>query len=79
VVELGGTLATIGNPLWPVAQIGTVSPSADITAWQLTWQGWRGGVVPRHDTHRLSDDTANPLAAAMAAGRRQPSCLPGTQ
>jgi hypothetical protein len=67
VVELGGTLATIGNPLWPVAQIGTVSPSADITAWQLTWQGWRGGVVPRHDTRRLSDDTANPLAAAMAA------------
>jgi hypothetical protein len=67
VVELGGTLATTGNPLWPVAQIGTVSPSADITEWQLTWQGWRGGVVPRHDTRRLSDDTANPLAAAMAA------------
>jgi hypothetical protein len=67
VVELGGTLATSGNPLWPVAQIGTVSPSADITEWQLTWQGWRGGVVPRHDTRRLSDDTANPLAAAMAA------------
>ncbi|MET3304414.1 ubiquitin-activating E1 family protein [Bradyrhizobium diazoefficiens] len=67
VVELGGTLATTGNPLWPVTQIGTVSPPADVTAWQLTWQGWRGGVVPRHDPRRLSDDTANPLAAAMAA------------
>lgn len=67
VVELGGTLATTGNPLWPVAQIGTVSPPADVTAWRLTWQGWRGGVVPRHDARRLSDDAANPLAAAMAA------------
>lgn len=67
VVSLGGTLATTGNPLWPTAQIGTVSPPADITAWQLTWQGWRGGVVPRHDARRLSDDAANPLAAAIAA------------
>jgi hypothetical protein len=66
-VELGGTLATTGNPLWPAAQIGTVSPPADVTAWRLTWQGWRGGVVPRHDARRLSDDAANPLAAAMAA------------
>jgi hypothetical protein len=64
VVELGGTLATAGNPLWPVAQIGTVSPPTDATSWQLTW---RGGVVPRCDVRRLSDDAANPLAAAMAA------------
>lgn len=67
VVELGGTLATTGNPLWPVAQIGTVPPPTDATSWQLTWQGWRGGVVPRHDARRLSDDVANPLAATMAA------------
>ena len=67
VVALGGTLATTGNPLWPIAQIGTVSPLASVTAWQLTWQGWRGGVVPRHDTRRLSDDAVNPLAAVMAA------------
>ncbi len=67
VVELGGSLATTGNPLWPTAQIGTVSPPADVIAWRLTWQGWRGGVVPRHDARRLSDDAANPLAAAMAA------------
>ena len=66
VVELGGTLAATGNPLWPIAKIGTVSPP-DATSWQLTWQGWRGGVVPLRDTRRLSDDTANPLAAAMAA------------
>jgi hypothetical protein len=64
VVELGGTLAVTGNPLWPAAQIGTVSPPADATSWQLTWQGWRGGVVSRHDARRLSDDAANPLAAA---------------
>lgn len=67
VVELGGTLAATGNPLWPVAQIGTVPPMTDATSWQLTWQGWRGGVVPRHDDRRLSDDAANPLAPAMAA------------
>jgi hypothetical protein len=67
VVELGGTLATAGNPLWPAAQIGMVSPPAAITSWQLTWEGWRGGVVPRHDARRLSDDAANSLAAAMAA------------
>ena len=78
VVELGGTLATIGNPLWPVAQIGTVSPSADITAWQLTWQGWRGGVVPRHDTRRPTiRRTHSP--PPWRRRRPQPSCLPGTQ
>lgn len=67
VVALGGRLATAGNPHWPAALIGTASPPADITAWQLTWQGWRGGVVPLRDARRLSDDAANPLAAAMAA------------
>jgi hypothetical protein len=67
VAELGGTLATTGNPHWPIVQIGTAPPPADVTAWQLTWQGWRGGVVPRHDARRLSDDAANPIAAPMAA------------
>jgi len=67
VVELGGMLAATGNPLWPVAQIGTVPTTTSATSWELTWQGWRGGVVPRHDARRLADDAANPLAAAMAA------------
>lgn len=67
VTELGGTLATTANPAWPVVQIGTVPPYSDGISWQLTWGGWRGGVVPQHDTRRLPDDEANPLAAAMAA------------
>lgn len=67
VRELGGTLAAAANPLWPVAQIGTTPPEPAIAAWQLAWQGWRGGVIAGHDTRRLSDDAANPLAAAMAA------------
>jgi hypothetical protein len=66
VLELGGTLAPSANPLWPIVQLGT-APDAGNTAWALTWQGWRGGVVPQHDARRLADDEANPLAAAMAA------------
>jgi hypothetical protein len=67
VVELGGALASARNPLWPIVQIGTALPDVGNTAWSLTWQGWRGGVVPQHDARRLADDEANPLAAAIAA------------
>src|SRR4029077_4315262 len=66
VIELGGTLVP-GNQLWPAVQIGTVPPDTNNTAWSLTWQRWRGGVIPRHDARRLADDEANPLAAAVAA------------
>lgn len=67
VAELGGTLAQSGNPLWPIVQIGTVPQAANNTAWSLTWERWRGGVVPQHEVRRLADDEANPLAAAVAA------------
>jgi hypothetical protein len=55
VAELGGALATMGNPLFSVVQIGTVPANMDNTAWQLTWQGWRGGVVLSHVARRLPD------------------------
>lgn len=67
VAELGGTLAQSGNPLWPIVQIGTVPQAANETVWSLTWEGWRGGVVPQHEARRLADDETNPLAAAVAA------------
>lgn len=67
VRHFGGTLADAPNGLWPTVAIGTGATNPTVAAWQLTWQGWRGGVVPARDLHRLGEDPTNPLAAAVAA------------
>jgi hypothetical protein len=67
VRELGGTITAAANPLWPVAQIGTTRSAPAVAAWQLAWQGWRGGVLAGHETSRFANDAANPLAPAVAA------------
>jgi hypothetical protein len=34
---------------------------------KITWEGWRGGVLPLAFGHRLAENSTNPLAAALAA------------
>ncbi|WP_269514472.1 hypothetical protein [Brevundimonas subvibrioides] len=68
VLDLGGHVSEMAKPRCPVAMIGT----ADVTAsgspvWCMTWEGWRGGVVPSDEGWRLADDEQVPLAPALAA------------
>jgi hypothetical protein len=65
VVSLGGKIAEKPEEGRPAVAIGTANAAAP-AAWQLTWQGWRGGVVPPAAT-RLAEDGANALAPALAA------------
>jgi len=34
---------------------------------KITWEGWRGGVLPLPFGHRLAENSTNQLAAALAA------------
>ncbi len=68
VIELGGNVATEVRQKWPTALIGNASPSpSELPAWKLTWDGWRGGVVPADSDIQLADDEAMPLAPILAA------------
>ena len=68
VHELGGTVVTLAHPTWPVALIGDATGTlADGPVWRLTWEGWRGGVVPARIGQRLSEDGAVMLTPALAA------------
>ena len=65
---LGGKLAEQANGKWPVASIGSCATDMGTSAsWQLTWTGWRGGVVLAQGGCRLNEHTAIPLAPAVAA------------
>jgi hypothetical protein len=68
VRSLGGNVVASGRPGWPSALIGTVGTAGlSGTSWQLTWEGWRGGVVPARDGDRLSEQEAIALAPVLAA------------
>ena len=69
VLDLGGTLAHGDRGGWPHAVIGTVPPPPR-PAWRITWEGWRGGVVPAHQPGLLEGQDmalAPMLAAAVCA------------
>jgi len=53
VRTLGG-MSRDGSNDWPSAVIGTAGDTGK-TGWQVTWQGWRGGVIPLKDQHRLGE------------------------
>ncbi|MCC6428607.1 MAG: thiamine biosynthesis protein ThiF [Phycisphaerales bacterium] len=67
VEELGGVHASDEQSRWPTAVIGTVTPASTAAAWQLTWDGWRGGVMPRGYEERLPEGSCIPIVPAMAA------------
>ncbi len=68
VKELGGRLVAQSRPDWPVAIIGDVKPDTNASrSWRMTWEGWRGGVIPSLQDRHLADDSIMPLAPAMAA------------
>jgi hypothetical protein len=68
VQSLGGRLASVHHPDWPRAIIGTANNMAcQSPSWQLTWEGWRGGVTPFRDNARLSETKTIAIAPALAA------------
>ena len=71
VRELGGTPAATAIRFGPSRRSARRRPSPAIAAWQLTWQGWRGGVLPGHDMRRLADDDGEPAGARGRCGRRR--------
>lgn len=68
VMSLGGHTVTQRHRDWPIALIGsTDSASEEVPCWQVTWDGWRGGVVPVRDGRRLAERPSGGLAPAVAA------------
>lgn len=67
VEELGGVIESDENVHWPTAVIGSATPSGAGPVWQLTWDGWRGGVVPRGYGERLPEGSSIPIVPALAA------------
>ena len=68
VQEFGGRIVSEARPSWPSAVIG----DADIVAteapnWRVTWEGWRGGVIPVRHGGPLAETDAMALAPALAA------------
>jgi hypothetical protein len=67
VQTLGGVLVDTAVARWPSALIGTVAAHEwQHPVWQLTWSGWRGGVVTQVQ-HRLSEDNSCGLGPTVAA------------
>jgi len=69
IEEMGGTVASENCMQWPVALIGTCSSGTrGVPEWQVTWDGWRGGVVSQlYAAQRLRETPNSSLAAALAA------------
>jgi len=69
IEEMGGTVAFENRMRWPAAVIGTCPSVAYGTPqWQVTWDGWRGGVISQmYSGQRLREAPNSNLAAALAA------------
>lgn len=67
VEELGGVVAPEENAHWPTAVIGSAKSTSAGPVWQLTWDGWRGGVVPQSYGERLPEGISIPIVPALAA------------
>ena len=69
VQTLGAQIVEHPNKDWPLALIGSVSEIAlGKPSWRLTWEGWRGGVLPaRQEISKLNDHALCALAPAVSA------------
>jgi hypothetical protein len=68
VTLLGGKNVKRRGKDWPVALIGNADlPNNTTPCWRVTWEGWRGGVVPITDGRRLKECGSGGLAPALAA------------
>lgn len=68
VQELGGSIVKEPKKEWPLAIIGSVeNRSGRMPCWQLTWDGWRGGVIPAREGRRLPEGQAIALTPILAA------------
>ena len=67
VEALGGVLTNAPVATWPSALIGSVaSRERNRPVWQLTWSGWRGGVICQGQ-HRLPEGSSCGLGPVVAA------------
>lgn len=66
VRELGGVPVSDIRKEWPTALIGSVSTTTT-PCWRVTWEGWRGGVIPASRGQRLAETEAIALSPALAA------------
>jgi hypothetical protein len=68
VHELGGRTTSRPRANWPSALIGTANTTpGNMPCWRLTWEGWRGGVIPIRDGQHFADGAAIAIAPALAA------------
>lgn len=68
VEDLGGKVVAQERPDWPRAVIGTVDHlDCSRPCWQLTWEGWRGGVIPWRENGRLGESASLAFAPSLAA------------
>ena len=68
VTELGGKPVARTPEDWPAALVGDAEPAASpAPCWRLTWEGWRGGVIPARRDQRLAESDAIAIAPALAA------------
>jgi hypothetical protein len=68
VIELGGRVANGLNPAWPSVVLGDIAgPATKLPCWRVTWNGWRGGVIPFREDKRLQEGEAIAIAPLLAA------------
>jgi hypothetical protein len=68
VRELGGTIVLEARAGWPSVAIGdAVSIEPVAPCWRLTWEGWRGGVLPIREGRKLSESGGTGIGAVLAA------------
>lgn len=68
VGNLGGRLVAGSEREWPSALIGGAErPASKLPCWRLTWDAWRGGVIPAREDRRLPEGRAIALAPILAA------------
>lgn len=68
VREMGGRIVPEPRKSWPSAVIGNadIAPT-EAPCWRITWEGWRGGVIPVGHGGALAETGAMALAPALAA------------